>query len=186
MIVVTAIVARARQSTVMVAHSVKDPSHKTDIQFRAVDVAPLSLSCHPEKCHKYSKLRGFLFIFPQYRRNQRSHHLELLTLSLLQTASAHDNIVTTASYRGAAAPGVGHAGPPLVILGRHVTVALKQEMRVRKVGVKRGLVKVTQISSWVMGRLPRAAARWSGVLVSRPLTVVFTSSGLQWARARLT
>ena len=51
---------------------------------------------------------------------------------------------------------------------------------------RRRLVIVTQISSWVMGRLPRAAARWSGVLVSRPLTVVFTSSGLQWARARLT
>ena len=32
------------------------------------------------------------------------------------------------SYRGSAAPGVGDAGPPLVVQGRHVTVCLNHEM----------------------------------------------------------
>ena len=47
-------------------------------------------------------------------------------------ASTFENIIT-ASYRGAAAPGVGHAGPPLVVLGRHVTVTLEHKRCVNKV-----------------------------------------------------
>ena len=40
--------------------------------------------------------------------------------------SYHDSL----THHGSAAPGVGQAGAALVVLRRHVTVALKQEIRV--------------------------------------------------------
>ena len=40
------------------------------------------------------------------------------------------------SYRGSAAAGVGHAGPPLVVQSRHVAVCLNHEML--ETGERRG------------------------------------------------
>lgn len=44
-----------------------------------------------------------------------------------------------------------------------------------------GKKMLTQMRSWAMARFPREEAMWRGVLSSRGLTTLFTSSELQWA-----